>query len=227
MKKILVSIFFAIFVSANAQNASFLSKGNMLDGGLFYAKINSANGKTLEYSEIKGSPYTNPEFFSAKIAENYEKVNVRYNSYSDQVEYEKEDKVYTLPKETTFSKIEISSSPKQVLVMLNTNDEFSGYFYEIIDNKIGLYKKVKTKFTDTVPAANSYSSEKPASFKTLDPIYYIKTEKGFIKSPKNQKEILAQFPSKKDVLNRFFKENRVKFNNEEDLKKLVNFLNQN
>lgn len=225
MKKILAPIFLAIFISLNAQNASFLSKGNMLDGGLFYAKINS-NGKTLEYNEIKGSPYVNSEFFSAKIAENYEKVDVRYNSYSDQVEYERDEQVYILPKESAFSKIEISSSPQQVLVMLNTNDEFSGYFYEIVDNKIGLYKKIKTKFIDAVPAANSYSSDKPASFKTLDPIYYIKTENGFIKSPKNQKDITAQFSDKKDVLTKFFKENKIRFNNEEDLKKLVNFLNQ-
>ncbi|WP_288444036.1 hypothetical protein [uncultured Chryseobacterium sp.] len=117
--------------------------------------------------------------------------------------------------------------PKQVLVLHDTSDDLNGYFFELISEKNTLYKKVKTKFTDVVPAPNSYASEKSANFRTLPLVYYIKTQKGFIKKPKRQKNIINQFPDKKDSLNNFFKSNKIKFDKDEDLIKLVNFLNEN
>lgn len=117
-------------------------------------------------------------------------------------------------------------SPKQILVLLDTSDDLNGYFFELISEKNTLYKKVRTKFTDVVPAPNSYASEKPANFRTLPPVYYIKTQNGFIKKPKNQKDIINQFPDKKDSLNNFFKSNKIKFDKDDDMVKLVTFLNQ-
>ncbi|UKB84324.1 hypothetical protein LF887_01330 [Chryseobacterium sp. MEBOG06] len=188
--------------------------------------IKSTTGKTLKYDEIPGaSPYLTKEFSNAKVAANYEQVPVRYNSYSDEVEFKKNNEIQVLPKTADFSRIEISS-PKQTIVLLQTSDDLSGYFLELVNGKNSLYKKVKTKFTDLVPAANSYASDRPANFRALDPAYYIKTDKGFIKKPRNQKEIIEQFPDKKEALNTFFKSNKIKFDKDEDLIKLVTFLNQ-
>jgi hypothetical protein len=54
----------------------------------------------------------------------------------------------------------------------------------LANGKNSLYKKIKTKFTDVVPAANSYASERPANFRTLPAVYYIKQKKD---SSRNQK----------------------------------------
>jgi len=48
---------------------------------------------------------------------NYEKISVRYNSYKDEIEFQKDNNPRVLPKESQFSRIEISS-PKQTLVLL-------------------------------------------------------------------------------------------------------------
>jgi hypothetical protein len=64
---------------------------------------------------------------NAKIATNYEQVPVRYNSYSDEVEFKKNGEVQVLPKNSDFSRIEIAS-PKQTIVMLETSDELSDTF---------------------------------------------------------------------------------------------------
>lgn len=227
MKKIIFSILLISFSYAFAQNGMVLSRMDFSEGTTFSNKINSEKaGRSLTYDEVVGSPYASVNFSLAKIAENYEKMPVRYNSYADQIEFQKDGSVMILPKDSKFSRIEITS-PKQTLVNLDTNDELSGYFYEVVNGKVALYKKVKTKFIDAVPASNTYSSDKPALFKVSDPIFYIKTDNGFIKKPRNQKEIIAQFPDKKDALATFFKENKVKFDKEEDLKKLVVFLNSN
>ncbi|MPS63271.1 MAG: hypothetical protein DI622_01345 [Chryseobacterium sp.] len=226
MKKIFFCILFTASCYTFAQDAGLvLSRGDFADGSTFSNRIRSKTGKDLTYEDVTGSPYSNVNFLSAKIADNYEKTPVRYNSYTDQIEFQRDNKVMILPEETQFSRIEIIS-PKQTLVLLDTKDDLSGYFFEIVKGKYSLYKKQETKFIDAEPASNSYTSEKPAYFKQSDPVYYISINDAYIKSPKNQKEILAQFPDKKEALNSFFKENKIKFNKEEDLKKLVNFLNQ-
>ncbi|GAB0156119.1 hypothetical protein CHRYSEOSP005_13830 [Chryseobacterium sp. Alg-005] len=227
MKKIVTSIFVVTSFALHAQNGPLLTKNDIADGSTFSNRIRSENsGGTLTYDDVIGSPYLNKMFLDAKVAENYDKIYVRYNSYADQIEFEREGKTLVLPKESKFSRIEILS-PKQTIVLLETNDEFSGYFFEIVaGSKYSLYKKVKTKFVDAVPANSSYTSDKPANFKLLDPIYYIKTNNGFIKKPRNQKELIAQLPEMKDSLTEFFKSNKIKFDKEEDLIKLVKFLNQ-
>lgn len=227
MKKLITSIFVISFVALNAQTGMLMGKTDIAEGSAFSNRIRSENsGGTLTYDDIVGSPYLNKMFADAKIAENYEKVSVRYNSYADQVEFERDGQTLVLPKESKFSRIEILS-PKQTIVLLETNDEFSGYFFEVAAGpKYSLYKKLKTKFVDAVPANSSYTSDKPANFKLLDPVYYIKTDKGFIKKPRNQKDLISQLPELKDSLTEFFKSNKIKFDKEEDLVKLVKFLNQ-
>lgn len=205
--------------------------GQVLTGTLptemnIYNKVNSKNSsKELNYDEIKGTPFPNKQFVAAKFKDNFETAPARYNSFNDNIEYKKNDEIFVLPDTEDFSRVTYIDT-KETLVNLKTGDELSGYFYEIVNGKNSLYKKIKTKYIDATPAKTTYDSDKPASFKTLSPVYYIKTDKGFIKKPKNQKEILEQFPDKKEALNTFFKENKIKFDKEEDLKKLVNFLNQ-
>lgn len=231
MKIITSSILLGIFISVSGQaNFSLANNGGFLpqDNAVFN-KVNSPNaGKNLSYSDIQGTPYYGKGYNVASFSGTNETAPARYNSYNDEIEFTKEDKTFILPKEDKFGVVNFTS-PRYKMVRLNTNDELSGYFFESIEgDKYSLYKKIKTKFVDAVIAANSYATDRPASFKTLDPIYYIKTAEGtYIKNPKNQKDLIQQMPDKKEVLTSFFKENKIKFDKEEDMKKLVTFLNQN
>ncbi|MGU3374017.1 hypothetical protein [Chryseobacterium sp. M5A1_1a] len=235
MRKVIISTLLVSFSISYAQNltpnnyqASYSSTLSINDLGGDHAvfRVNSENsGRSLKYDEIIGSPYLNTDFQLAKIANNYEKAAVRYNSYLDEIEFQKDGKPLVLPKEEKFSRIEISS-PKSTIVLLDTKDELSGYFFELVNGSNRLYKKVRIKFNDVVLAANSYASEKAAFFRTLDPVYYIQTTKGLIRKTKKEKDILLFFPDKKESIEAFFRSNSIKLNKEEDLIKLVNFLNQ-
>ncbi|MGE6397432.1 hypothetical protein ACI513_10860 [Chryseobacterium sp. M5] len=195
------------------------------DLGLYNQVNSKSSSRALSYDEIKGTPYPNKQFVLAKFKDNFETAPARYNSFKDNIEYQKNNEIFILPDTEDFSRVTYVNT-KETLVNLKTGDEFSGYFYELVNGENALYKKIKTKFTDAVLAKTTYDSDRPAFFKTFEPFYYIKTAKGFIKKPKNQKEILEQFPDKKEALSAFFKENKIKFDKEEDLKKLVTFLNQ-
>ncbi|WP_213277937.1 hypothetical protein [Chryseobacterium indologenes] len=235
MRKVIISallvascIAYAQDFTPNNYSSSYSStmSVNSLGGDHAVFGVRSENfGRALKYNEIAGSPYYNAEFHLANVAENVEKVPVRYNSYKDEVEFQKEGKPLVLPKEEQFSRIEIIS-PKSTIVLLKTNDDLSGYFFELVSGKIPLYKKIKVKFQDAIPAANSYATDKAAFFKTLDPVYYIKTESGYIKKTKKVRDIADAFPAKKDEIEKFVKSNNIKINKEEDLIKLVKFLNQ-
>lgn len=215
------------FTPSSYQGGSGTLSINNLGGDHAVFNVKSENsGRSLKYDEIIGSPYLDKNFRDASVAKDYEKTSIRYNSYLDEIEFQKDSKPLVLPKEEKFSKIELTL-PKETLVLLETDDNLKGYFFELVNGKISLYKKIKTKFIDALPAANSYASDRAASFKLLDPVYYIKTERSYIKKPKNQKEIIESFPDKKEALISFFKENKIKFDKEEDLKKTVIFLNQN
>ncbi|MDF2552063.1 MAG: hypothetical protein K0R77_1338 [Chryseobacterium sp.] len=223
MKKIIAIILIILAVEIQAQQT--LSVNQVLGDTSVFGGVKSESGKSLKYEEIKGSPYFDTNFHQAKVADNYENVPIRYNTYKDEIEFQKDGKIQVLPKDVIFSKIEILK-PKTTLVLIDTNDSMSGYFFELIGGKNTLYKKIKTEFKDVVPAANSYASEKPAIFRTNTPVYYIKTADGtFLKGLKNEKDALQSINGKSDELNTFFKSNKIKFNKEEDLIKFVNYLN--
>ncbi|RMZ60421.1 hypothetical protein D1632_04310 [Chryseobacterium nematophagum] len=76
------------------------------------------------------------------MAENFESAPARYNRYTDQVEFQKGDKNYALPKEATFSHI-LFLNTKEKLVLLETKDDNAGYFFEVVGGTYSLYKKVK------------------------------------------------------------------------------------
>ncbi|WP_114820009.1 hypothetical protein [Chryseobacterium sp. KLBC 52] len=211
------------FLFSQANTIGLTSGGGTRE--VFFKIKSEGAGRALNYDEIIGSPYLSKSFNIAQVANDYEKAPVRYNTFNDEIEFQKNGTTLALPKEEKFSRIEIFS-PKMTLVRLDTQDDLSGYFFELVKDKTGLYKKIKTKFIDAVPAANSYATDRPASFKTLDPVYYIKTESGYIKKPKKIKDIAEAFPAKKDEIEKFAKSNNIKINKEEDLIKLVKFLNQ-
>ena len=230
-KKITGILIILLFYPLSGQQLAALSySGGQLSTGGSLFRVESPNSKRgLTYDEIEGTPYLDKIFSEANfIISDKDKVETapaRYNTYSDQIEFKKGDEILALFPDNPFTRVEFVLT-NQVLVKLNVDNELKGYFYEIISGKNTLYKKVKAKFNDFVPAANSYAMDRPANFNILNPIYYIKTENGFIKNPKNKKEIIEQIPDKKEALNTFFKENKIRFDKEEDLKKLVTFLNQ-
>jgi hypothetical protein len=183
--------------------------------------------ETLKYSEIKGSPYLNDSFSPAKATCCNEIMPMRYDTYTDEIEYKKEGTVYTLLKESPYTKIEFTS-PKVVLT-LEDIDHKPGYFILLADGKNSLLKKITTKIES--PSGNKNpvsfaSKDTNSNFRRDEPIYYVKTEKGTYKLLKNKKDILDLYPDKTTELNSFFDSNKIKFNKEESLIKLVNFLNK-
>lgn len=217
-------IFFLLPVLAYISSYGQLQNTTAPTDVFMHYRVSSKNGKQLSYDDIKGSPYLLKDFRPAKIADGYEIISARYNAYTDEIEFKKGDDIYVLPKNNDFSQINFVNN-KDKLILIKDADELSGYYFKLTGDKNSLLKKEKVVFNDIVPSASSYESERPAKFLQQKPIYYLKTDKGVIKKILNNNDIYDLFPDKKQSLNKFVKEKNIKFNQENALIELVNYLN--
>jgi signal peptidase I len=186
--------------------------------------------RKLTYADIEGSPYYNADFLPARFGNSSVVLPIRYDSFKGTIEISKNGDVYEVPnenivKDSPLSKFTFEKS-HEILILVDTHDDLSGYFFELVAGKNQLLKKIIVEFKPEVPAPNHLISGIPARFEKQTPNYFIKTDKDFIKIPKNGEDFLSRyFPENKDEINDFIKKNKIKLRKEADLIKLVNFLN--
>lgn len=222
MKKILFISSFLSFVFATAQQALHIN--NVTGSQAVFENAISKKGGPVKYEDIQGSPYQSAVFKNAIIGEKYGKVDVRYNAYTDDIEFFNNGKIEVLPKQEDFYRVEVIAT-KQVFVYFNSNTEPKGYLTEVAKGKNSIYKKNKVIFKDAAPAPNTYQTGKPAMFITQEPIYYLKTATGSINKISSLKKIAEFFPEKEKEYNKYIKSDNLKFN-DSDLVKLMNYINQ-
>jgi len=183
----------------------------------------SAHGKMVEYNNISGSAYLNPNFTESTIS-GYKSIQARYNAFEDQIEYEDvEKKLMILPKEDRYKKIEIAF-PKQTIKLLSLENEPTGYYFELLEGKYSIYKKIKINFIDEKPVSSPYGTENQASFSAPVLTYFIISDNKVISKFQNQKDF-QNFAKTDKALQTFVKENKIKFNRDNDVIKLVTYLN--
>jgi len=224
MKKIFITaavLFMSISVYSQSISQSLFEVNRF---NKFIDEVNNGQ-KKLKYSDIQGSPYYHKNFEPAKLADNPEIINIRYNTLLDSVEFLNGTDVYELPRSNSFPKFTLLTTNEK-LVFLNTGTDYAGYFFELVSGKNRLLKKVRVKFDPEIPAPNTMISGTPARFAPIDPVYFIQTGNQDIQVPKKTEELLVYFTDNKDAVANFIKSNKIKLMKEADLIKLVQFLNQ-
>ncbi|WP_379967977.1 hypothetical protein [Epilithonimonas sp. UC225_85] len=228
MKTIIITA--SLFFSGIFLQAQQISVTEMARTARFSKIIDEVNNgpKKLKYSDIQGTPYFYANFVPARVGDTSGIIPIRYSPFLDTVEIMDNNtgNVYELPKEEAYPKFTFQTTNEK-LVLANTNNEYSGYFFELVGGKNRLLRKNITKFKEEIPAPNSLLPSTPARFEVLKPIYFIKTEDGVVKITKKADDLLNALPAdKKDTVKDFIKTNKIKLNEEPDLIKLVNFLNK-
>lgn len=225
MKAFLIFTFaFFGFVVSEAQTVSL---GEISRRARFDQQIDELNnGKTkIDYSSIHGIPYYYPQFINAKIGDTKTTAPIRYNSFLDTVELVNKENVYQLPRDESSPKFTFETT-KEKLVFVKTEDIYSGYFIELTSGKYRILKKIITKYLPATPAQNSLIAGTEAMFTLQKPLYFLKTDEAFFKIERNGKEVEKHFPERAKAIAEFIDKNNLKLNEEEDLQKLGNFLNQ-
>ncbi len=190
----------------------------------FINEVNNGKGQPLTYADIEGNAYFAKGFVTANIENATSLIKARYNTYTDTVELLNEQDIFELPKTAKYSRIAFQN-PVATLVLMNVENLPQGYYFELVPGKYTLLGKRQTEFREGAKAINSFTPAISPKFEPMNPVYYIKNGAQIIKLGKKENELLNALPDHKTEAADFIKKNKIKLNKEEDLVKLVKFLN--
>ncbi len=175
----------------------------------------------------QGSPYLNKVFLPATV--NGINASMRYNAYRDEFEFiDAKRDTLVLNKMDQYNSITFATVANQYrLVEFSNKGELTkGYLIALFEkNNFALFKRQAVVLIPEKLAANAYESDRPASYvKAEDTFYFKNGEKGIIEFPSNKKGLIKLFPEKKVEIENFFKQNKIDFDKEADLVKIIDFL---
>ncbi|UWX59499.1 hypothetical protein N0B40_13900 [Chryseobacterium oranimense] len=224
MKKITFIITILVGQSLFSQNSDILNVVTTPDG--FYSKPGRVH---KEDRKIDGSPYVNGDNFEKVTIKDYSKnvQDLRYNAYQDEMEFKMGEELYNANK-TEGLKIHFPALKKtyESLTYSYEGKTRTGYLVILVDNpKFSLYKREKMELMGGTKSNNGFTKDANDYYEKDKDLYLIAKDKKFSKFPKNTADAAAIFSVDKKDLDNFVKSNKINFNKEPDMIKLVEFIN--
>ena len=182
-------------------------------------------------SKPKGSPYSLLIFTYAKVENVDQKALMRYNIFKDEFEFidVKKNDTLVLDKIDDFSKITFPATNKKYNLVNYTSTKgikTRGYLINLYEKAgFALYKKENISFYDEKIAKTSLETNMPARYDKSSDSYFLKNKNNEIfEFPDSKKKLIKLYPDKKEVVENFVKENKISFQKEEDMAKIIDFL---
>ncbi len=225
------SYLFFLFIIFSAHTFSQIDSRSGMQGVVPGSQIKNGiyRNQSINPKKPEGSPYLTKQFDSAKIQNIDGQTKMRYNGYEDVFEFiSVANDTLMLDKKVDFEIVEFINQKKKYR-LLNYIDfkknNITGYLEELyVVGNYAIFKKEIIKFREEKLGMTSLEGNLPAKYYTSNPVYYLKFRTILIEFPSSKKELQKSFSTKKDTIEVFFKENKINFNNEKDLKKIVDLL---
>lgn len=215
MKKAIFILSFGIFsITANAQ--VLLNEGGGMLSFRSSPEFNDAN--TL------GSKYLSDTYENVKVNKGDQSFQIRYNAYSDMMEYKNGNDVLELIKEKN-THFTFQDGSVYELFNYDVNGQSHNRYHQVLTDKNGvkISKFQSIKLIPAKKATNSYDSDTQAAYKANKDVYFITYNNVTTEFDGKQKTLQKIIPSKADAIKTFYKENKIK-ENDNDMIKLGNFL---
>lgn len=224
MKRIIIVIccFSTLLISAQAGNENV-----SYSGGNFFMRANRPNNK--EYV-IDGTPYVNGDKFAKVSIKGFGSnvQNLRYNAFDDEMEFQNNDELFYANKEENLiiNFPDLNKKYKSLLYNYDGKKVF-GYLVLLVDNpNYSLYKREKVELLKGEKSPNAYSKDANDYYSKMKDLFLISKDNVLTKFPKNVNEASEYFAIDKKTLSDFSKESKINFSKQEDLIKLVIFVNE-
>ena len=218
-----VFVAFSVFSQENKNSTVVEIMDPSHSGKIFRNSRNSGE-------KILGTPYFQLMFASAKVENVPQKYFMRYNVFDDQFEFiTPKNDTLILDKIDAFNNIAFTGTNKKYTLLNYTNSVeklVKGYLIEV-HSKTGyiLYKKENVTFYKGKVAQTSLEKSMPPRYVKADDSYYFKNkEAGIIEFPENKKQLIKLFPDKKQEIEAYVKENKIDFDEENNKKRIIDFL---
>lgn len=177
------------------------------------------------FDEYAGSIFINQNFKAALVIDErtgtYD-ADLRYNIYSDAIEFAKDDQLFELEKNSVMH-FKINDELYYYCKFKNDRGlNRHGYYILVsLSNNYTIYKKIELDIT--APKTTSVVESHNAQGRILKrEVYYIEKDKKITELPQNKKDILSTVFSDQEVaLKAFIKTEKIKIRKEQDLIKLV------
>lgn len=220
MKKILIICCFTVAFGGNLKAQGFQSY------------TNNTTFQTKDFSDVKGNPYTSPEWAKGTVVtsdnKTYTNLDVKYSDYEDKL-IVKGPNDQLMEFGDLVNDFTLSFTKDGVPVIEHYHSGYAnipGYnkkdFFEVLtDGKAQLLKKT-TKKIQTINEYGSVTSNK--SFMVTHKYFLLLGDKA-VAIKRDKKSLLAALPDKQPQLEDFVKTNNLSFKTDEDLIKVVSYYN--
>ena len=221
MKNTVLVFLFSLLFTASVFSQSYSEDGRMV-GGAF-------RNRSVKKVKVIGSPYQNPMFASAKVGNIAGPIWMRYSIYNDEFEFitPKNDTLIA-DKIEDFSDITFGNKIKYKLITYTNrkNQLYHGYLITMYQKgDYSLFKKENITFVDEKIAKTTLETNMPAKYVKSSDTFYLKNKNfGITEFPDGKKALIKLNPGKKELIENFIKENKISFDEQSDMIKIVDFL---
>jgi len=218
------AIFICILVIISSKSyAQFVGdRINIGGGAIEVIGGDEGNVKTV------GSPYINETYFPAVVEGYDESIELRYNAYTDEMEFEVDETLYALSK-NEYPRVVLGWKKKTPYIYTTYQDgaNLVSGFLRIVNekDKYPLYVKETVSFSPSKKATSGYDSDKPEVYKREKDRFFTKIENQIVEVPLHKKNILKLFPEFQKEIQDFLKSEKVKLNSQDDMVRVFNYLN--
>jgi len=186
--------------------------------------------KALSNPEYKytGSPYLNSEYAAGEIhltsGKVFLNIPLRYNIYNDVIEFDVDGKSYTMNENAGYKKVVIGEKIFVLTSYTYGGGVKKGHMEVLLEGNIILLKRNCIELQPPeLPGA--YKEAKLANFRNLKPEYFMAFPGKGAEFFNNEGSLEKICNCDTDDLNSFIKKNKIKFNKEESLILLFEYLN--
>ena len=182
-----------------------------------------------EATSPQGSPYVINNFSEVRV-ENIDIIALmRYNVYKDEFEFiSPKNDTLILDKINDFKDLKfVGTNIKYRLVnYINSDDKYQyGYLINVCEkNSFGLFRKETVLLSEGKIARTTLERDMPSQYSKSSDVYYLKNNDKIIEFPSNRKKLVKLYPERKDIIEKFLKENKIDFDIDADKIKIIDLL---
>ncbi|WP_372776160.1 hypothetical protein [Mangrovibacterium sp.] len=193
--------------------------------------FNRSKGNDLMYENVDGSPFLADDFVPGEViiddSISYESVPLRYNIYTDKIEFKNnQDQITEIDSPDHLYKFNLGARYFELIEYTEEGQTDRGILELLVDGHLKLYKKYNLEFQQAQKAIG-YSDAQPDRFVRLEDQYLLAVEQGNPKTFKNAKVLIENIKSLKPDISQYIKKEKVRTKTEKGLIQLIQYCNNN
>lgn len=200
------------------------------DLGEFMIKIQNARILNPDdyKKEFEGSPFLSDVWTQGIIFLQNDKsleATMLYDIYSQQMLVKKDEEILALTQPYSIKKVVLGKQTFIWQTYETGNKVEESYFELLVDGEFQLFKKYNCNIVRADRQVSAYEGKPKDRFR-ISTEYYLKVDpQKAIVFPNARDNFFALFPSQKDTLIQYCRQNKLKLKKEEDLIKIFSYLN--